>query len=186
MGRRSRFLGGYILRSGIFTPSLVRSIQRGTIAITNSATGTATITAVVPGNSVVRFLGANATSDQGDLGYARITLTDATTVTASRFSTVAEVTTVGFEVTEFWPGVIRSVQRGIVTQTGGPSTTTLATAIASMTKTTVDHTGYRINTASPLPIANLTYLTLISTTQIQSNSQTTNSQETGYQVVEWY
>lgn len=133
--RRSRLLGGYNLRNGLFVPSLIKSIQRGTIVIAGgTSSNTATLsTAVVLANSLLTWgsQGLN-TSGQVDaqMFTARITLTNTTTVTATRGGTT-EALTVPYEVIEFWPGVLKSVQRGTVV-TGTPATITAVNTAKSM------------------------------------------------------
>lgn len=133
MSRRSRRsigpagIGGVVALWG--APSLVIGVQRGTITITGAATGTATITAVDTANSRIRFLGQTASLNavDGTKYFARLALTNATTVTATvNASPGADSCTVGFEVTEYAPGVLRSVQRGTISCTGGSATATIS------------------------------------------------------------
>lgn len=68
-----------------YIPGFLKSIQRGTIALTGVSSNTATITSVDTSKSVLIFLGmltAELSSPQRIT--TRLTLTDATTVTASR------------------------------------------------------------------------------------------------------
>ena len=104
MSRRSRLTGGYVLRNGLFVPSLIKSIQRGTITLTDPATSnTATITAVNTGKSEVTFLGASGdtSATQNSMQQVDLTLTDSTTVTATRSTGVGNVT-VSYEVIEWF------------------------------------------------------------------------------------
>ena len=163
----------------------VKSVQRGSVSIVSSASGTATITAVVLANSVIRFTGfTNSTLDQGDM-LPRIELTNTTTVTAYRYDTSANTTTVFFEVTEYFPGVIRSVQRSTGTHSAGPTNTTI-TAVNSLSKTTLEWLGYRVNVATAIATYMHPTITLTSTTNVQSTAGSTSSQQFGFQVTEWY
>lgn len=78
----------------------VKSIQRGeiTLAFAAGGTGTATISAVVPAKSELRFLGS---SPGTTMEAARIVLTNSTTITATR-GTIASSSTViaSWELTE--------------------------------------------------------------------------------------
>lgn len=85
--------------------SKIKSIQRGTISMTGSATsGTATITSVDTTKSELRFMGSSNTDTITDTtAISRVVLTNATTVTANRSGTSPTGTTVvGFEVTEWY------------------------------------------------------------------------------------
>ncbi len=78
----------------------IKSIQRGTIALAGAATtGTATITAVDTTKTELRFLGQSA-GGGGDQHTAWITLTNSTTITATRV-TASGTTTVSWELTEY-------------------------------------------------------------------------------------
>lgn len=80
-------------------PALVKSIQRGTIAITNgNSSAAATITSVATAKSELRFLGADSAAAAQ---FAYLVLTNGTTVTATRAGTSGNLT-VSFEVTEFF------------------------------------------------------------------------------------
>ena len=91
--------------------SLIKSIQRGTV--TNAAPA-ATISAVVMANTQLRLTGFrnNATNANVEsLWLTKVVLTDATTVTGS-VGTAGATWTATFEVIEYVPGVIKSMQRG--------------------------------------------------------------------------
>lgn len=81
----------------------IKSIQRGVVTIAdNSATGTATISAVNTAKSVIEFLGGTGagTSDQRD-SRCTIVLTNSTTVTATRIGAF-NACDATFQVTEFF------------------------------------------------------------------------------------
>lgn len=88
-----------------YSPTVVKSIQSGTIAMANTDTSkTATITSVNTAKSMITLTGLSST--QGNTTYpharmARVTLTNATTVTADRGSGVDDLT-VGYQVVEFY------------------------------------------------------------------------------------
>lgn len=82
---------------------VINSIQRGTISITGSnLTATATITAVDTSKTEVRWLGHTVSASvQAELGV-RLSLTNSTTITATRAIAPGSPTTiVSFEVTEW-------------------------------------------------------------------------------------
>jgi hypothetical protein len=125
MGRRNRNSGMYQLRNGLLVPSLVKSVQAGTIAITGATSNTATVTAVNVANAVLIWLGNRLPVASG--GYrqlnARLELTNPTTVTATvNTDPGPNTTTVSFVLVEFFSGVLRSVQRGTIT---GATTATI-------------------------------------------------------------
>ncbi len=86
----------------------IKSIQRGTITISSGqSSGSATISAVVPANSVIKFHGLQSSGGNSSTQHdamARLWLTNGTTIGAVR-STIVKVSTlyVGFEVVEFYP-----------------------------------------------------------------------------------
>lgn len=190
MGRRNRFLDGTMLRARVARwtggqRGLVRSVQRATITITGATSNTATITAVDVGNARVVFLGSthnNAASTMEKV-LAMVALTNSTTVTASvNTSPGASSTIVSFEVIEYWPGVIKSVQRSTVT-VGTPAT--LATTVDA-TKAQLDWLGCT-NTAPVLQpdVASKIVLTN-GTTVTATDGGGGGTHISGYQVVEWY
>lgn len=116
----------------------IKAIYRGTIALANGvASNTATITAVVTANSSVRIVGV--TYDTGaelvtDHFEADVTLTNTTTVTASRQGTNNGLT-VSYEVTEYVSGFIRQVQRfTIALVAAATNTSTLTSTTTSQTE----------------------------------------------------
>lgn len=84
----------------------IKSIQRGTIAIsaTSNTSATATITSVSTTKSVVNFLNwsCNTGGQAQDNYHPYVTLTNATTVTATIGTTISGgIITASFEVIEF-------------------------------------------------------------------------------------
>ncbi len=107
--------------------SMIRSVQRGTISIASAFSATATINAVDVNNTVVRWLGTTSTSTGTTpaVATAGLTLTNSTTLTGVRQSNSATACVVSYEVIEFLPGVIRSVQRGNKLISSAPNTQTI-------------------------------------------------------------
>ncbi len=85
-----------------FSTGAIKSIQRGTTAITASnLTGTSTITAVDMAKSELRVLGWSADSDDVRVS-PRLSLTNTTTLTATRGGHgQGSTTTVSWELTEW-------------------------------------------------------------------------------------
>lgn len=164
-------------------PGIVKQIQRGVISITGATSNTATITSVDVSNSVIAFLGqaySNVSTDPS-IGQARVALTNATTVTATIVTTPgAQIVTVSYEVIEYWPGVIKSVQRGTIAGAATATITTVNTLKSCLTQlgwTTTDVTqDLKIN--PKLVLTNATTVT-------QSGGVITNVTG-GFQVVELF
>lgn len=80
----------------------IKSIQRGTVSITQPATSnTATITAVDTSKALLSFLGIN--SDGTNFGYgARIVLTNATTITMTKSGNDTNSNVISYEVVEYY------------------------------------------------------------------------------------
>jgi hypothetical protein len=179
----SRIGPGFRQVQTLIRASQIKSIQRGTIAITGATSNTATITAVSMANSRLRWLGqtySDAATAQ-NMGFARLALTDATTITATvDTSPGAQTTTVSYEITEYYPGVIRSVQRGTII---GAATAALTAVV--LNKTEVDYLGHTESAADGIvqyqPRLALTNPTTL-TQSVVVNAATT----TGYQVVQWW
>lgn len=193
-GLRWRLTGSvFSSRVGQWTQrGIIKSIQRGTITVANaSLTNTATITSVVPGNTRLVYLGNDSVNaGGGGTGTApcllRIDLTNATTVTATRLDSTDDAI-VSFEVIEYWPGVIRTVQRGTVVATAAVSgTATLGTTLQTVTKATIEGLGWNANTAFSADNF-LGRVSLTNTTTVTLNRIGTNNNLTaGFQVVEWF
>jgi hypothetical protein len=115
----------------------------------------------------------------------RIELTSASLITGYRYDTSANGSSVGWEVIEFAPGVIKTVQRGNTTYDASPKNITLGSTF-NMAKTQVDYLGFRINSGVPLISYTQVYMQLTSTTNLQLTSGAIVSQDVGWQVVEWY
>lgn len=96
--------------------SLIKSIQRGTTTTSGATTGTVTVNQVDMNNSMLLYGGNAGTDTNVNLpeGKQRIDLTNSTTVTGSRNSTSGSATYCPFDLIEFRPGVIKSIQRGSV------------------------------------------------------------------------
>lgn len=186
---RTRLLGsGASARVGQWVQrSLVKSVQSGTIVIGAGATSaTGAITAVVLANSVLNYLAwaSDPTAVTVREDNMLLELTNTTTVTASH-DTAGQSIAAGFQVIEYWPGIIKSVQRGTITIANGTVSNTATipavnTAKSSLTYlgaqfTAIAVTDYRARLA-------LTNGTTVTATRIGNTDAIT----VGYEVVEWY
>lgn len=172
-----------MLPSGVFTPSLVRSVQYGTVTVPNlSLTATATITAVATGRALLLYLGCSSTFAQTK-SQVRLELTDATTVTAIR-GDVSISTIVSFCVLEFHPQVIKSVQRGTVSLTAGNLSNTAAITSVNTAKSVLSWIGQSSDTGDATD--NFARLDLTSATVVTATrAVSTNNMIAAFQVVEW-
>jgi hypothetical protein len=81
----------------------VKSIQAGTIAVSGVTSNTATISTVNTAKAFVIFNGFSTSTTGGDMGRAmvRVSLTNATTVTAEKSNSIGD-STVSYTVVEFY------------------------------------------------------------------------------------
>lgn len=164
--------------------SLIKSIQRGTIVIAGAANNTATITAVDLNNTVLIHLGqTDNNGTRGDLAWALIALSNATTVFAGRVLNNVAATTVGYVVVEFMPGVLKSVQRGTITNSAATNDATITEV--NPDKSFLIKNGIGDNSATIVSTHD-TYLSLVNGTTVRSTCNTANNQDTAFQVVEWF
>lgn len=190
LGPRTRLLGsvGSALVCAWLRRSPIRSVQRGTIAISNVQTSnTAAITSVNTANSLLRYLNYNASPTAASIREDNLllTFTSATVITASH-DTAGNDITAGFQVTEYWPGIIRKVQRGTITITNGnTSNTATLSGFQNLQKMEITFLGqtYTGTTATNFrALLALTNLTTVTLTKIGNADDVT----VGFEVVEWY
>lgn len=173
--------------NGLERDGFVKSVQRGTIALSAANNATVTITAVDLNNSLLLFRGSTFSLNQVQANDAvslvRVELTNATTVTAyTNTAPTPDTATVSFEVVEFFPGIIRKVQRGTVSVT---STGTDTIAAVNTAKAALDYLGLTAVTTSASH-AILCYLTLTNSTTVTGTNSTASAIIVGYQVAEFY
>jgi hypothetical protein len=144
------FLGAPTLIGARRRGTSIKLIQRGTIAIAAAGTtGTATITAVRPEHSVLKYLGYSNSGDAATIleDNCRLTFTNSTTITATH-NTAGNDIVASFEVVEYWPGVIRSIQRGTITIVNAAATATATITAVVMLRSSLDDLGYTFTTAT--------------------------------------
>lgn len=124
-----------------FAASVVASIQYGSITVNApGTTGTATITSIDTARSVVAALGHSTDSPESSLGgegSASVTLTNATTVTATKGGGGTYGITISFMVIEFAVGQVKSIQNVEILGNDSVATNTLTITSVSTTKTLV-------------------------------------------------
>jgi hypothetical protein len=137
---RTAGFGGYFFSS----QAGIKSVQRGTITLTGASTSnTATITAVVVANTILKYGGFTNTSTNTfnlpadpNAMHMGITLTNTTTVTATRATGLNYGTiTVPYETAEYQAGALRQSAYGTI----AISAAATATATVSVTDTTKAH-----------------------------------------------
>lgn len=187
MSIRNRFrgttpVGQWLLGSG----RVVKSVQRGEITINAAVSNTDTITAVVPENAVCFYLG-HTTNDVGvtrPVTTARVTLTDATTVTATN-GLNSGIQIVSYEVVEYMPGVLKSVQRDTISLGGATSATDTITAVDPL-KSFVVFGGFTISSFTANNDAYPRIVLTNATTVTATVAATGGSPVVQYTVVEWF
>jgi hypothetical protein len=187
MGIRNRFRGTAPVGTWLTGGSIgVRSVQRGSITIAGASTSnTATITSVNLTTSIVTYLGCTLVgAENPDHAFARVTLTDATTVTATKGAGTggADNVVLNYDVVEFVSGALKSVQRGTITCAAGTATATISAV--NTAKSAIQLLGFStVNSGAFntwLPRIELTDATTVTATATATDATV------GYQVVEFY
>jgi hypothetical protein len=167
--------------------SMIKRIQRGTITVASAVTATGTITAVDVNNSVLMFLGdlaQTATANYND-SNCYIELTNSTTLTITRSGAAPGYSTVSYEVIEYWPGVLKSIQRGTISLGGVASSTATITAVDTQ-KASLIYLGRFGNNAAD-PSRQLIMVVLTNSTTVTASRVTgTDTEAVSYQVAQYY
>jgi hypothetical protein len=158
----------------------IKSVQRGSISMFGTASNVAPMTAVDTANTLLRWLGG--TSD--DIGTTVNVATTRVELTANNqitgFCGIASGTqTVGYEVVEYNPGLIRSVQRGTVTSNG-----TATIQAVDFNRATIECLGW---TSSAATVNNNSHpqLSLTNSTTVTATAVAGTASTVGFQVVDW-
>jgi hypothetical protein len=180
----------------MFIPSVIKSIQRNTVTIAGSAaSGSVAITAITLSSSIIKFLGYQTgyqnTGGRFSSEYKpRLELTSNVLVTAYRNSSAsASPVTVSFEIIEFYPAFIKSIQRDTITL--GSSTTSKAITAVTTAKSMLDHLGSSddaANVTDDIPNGTEVALSLASSilvTGTMPGSGPPNTTTVGFQVCEF-
>lgn len=180
-------------RNGLERTGVIKSVQRGTISVAGATSVTATITAVDLNNSIIHYLG-DTQSDPAELQathwLSRIELTNATTVTGYCIAgNTFNTQTISWEVIEFYPGIIKSVQRG-ATDMGGSTSNSITITAVNMNRTHLDFLGFT-STYSANPYGNTSRGKVVLTNSTTVTATVANGSNgagaiLGYQVVEWF
>lgn len=126
--------------------STIKSIQRGVISITAAASNnTASITAVDLDNCRLTRIGSSSNNGaQNDpASSVLVILTNSTTITGVRSGTGSADTSVAWQIVEYLPGIIKSVQRTTVTYSSATSAAVTITSVDT-NKSLIDDLGCRV------------------------------------------
>lgn len=180
-----------IVASGL-NGSPIKLIQRGTVTIGSGATSaTASITAVILANTRLVFLGyttsvLGATVTENN---CYLELTNTTTVTATH-ATAGNTIVASFGIIEYWPGVIRSIQRGTNAITAGNTTAASTVTAVNLEKSELDNLGVSFTnadaTASGPPNQQANVVITNSTTVTSTRVGTSDALTQSYQLTEWW
>ena len=166
----------------------VKSIQTGSITVANATTNnTDTIDSVVLANSIIMPNG-NTYGEADDPiyhGEFRIELTNETTVTAKRTGNTLECA-VRYTVIEFYPGGIKSVQRGTITVNALTKDATITEVDTD--KSALFHLGFEGREDPYQGGRSFCHLQLLNSTTVRATRgyNGATSPIVGYQVVEFF
>lgn len=181
--RRRSNLTGSIATSALARwtqPGGVKVVQRGTLALgAGQATATSTITAVDVNCARLRLLGCTLPIENNNQIQWRIALTNGTTVTLTANTASTSGGSANFEVIEYFPGVIKSVQR----TTGTPGAVTITTV--NTAKTELDYLGSS-NSDGTTGVGAVTRVTLTNATTVTVSAASLGTATASFQVVEWF
>lgn len=190
--KSARLQTGPLAQAGVVAlwgaSSQIRSVQRGTIALGGATSATATVTAVDTANAVLRYTGIITNfSGSGGAQYqqVRVALTNATTITATRFATGGLTASVGWELIEYQPGVIRSIQRGTIAVISATSATATITRV-DPNKAQVDWLGQSTDSTTDDNAYAILALTDGVTVTATRGAAGAVTDTVSYQVVEWF
>lgn len=173
-----------------YIPTPFKSIQPISITVAGAASNTQTVTSVTPANSILLDAGRTSSDASGFVnggGLAWLTLTNATTVTATRGVNNADTAVIKGVLLEFLPGMLKSsTQCGTIAYAGGSSTATITSV--DTTKAILVSTGFGNNYNTPssagdsnvFPVLTLTNATTVTSSNIGGSFTVTH----GYCVAE--
>jgi len=175
-------MSGMVSLSG--ASSLIKSIQRGQLFVgLGLSSATATLSpAVDVANARIRLLGYSLSAgDTNNTLAARLTLTSSTVVTLStNTNTNTAYPYCSWEVVEYMPGVIKSIQRDTVAGNGTKAITTV-----NVQKTELDYLGCTGSDGNT-NVTSLGRVALTSSILVTGNGAGGANDTLGFQVVEFF
>lgn len=172
----------------MYRSSVIKSIQSGTIDLAGVTSATATVTAVVLANAVLLYNGRsnNNAAATSAAGYPRLTLTNTTTVTATRNTAQAGAMPVAWVLIEYYPNILKSCQYGTVSLGAGTSATATITSVDT-TKAHVINLGWSSSSVAVMDATFEVKQVLTNATTVTATSNTANNATTtSFVVVEFY
>lgn len=170
----------------MYRASIIKSIQRYQLVVTNSLSTTQAITAVNTSYTTVNYLGASTTSASSDVknGLIKLVLTNSTTVTATMDTVNATAITVSMEIVEYYPNILKqAVQRGSITAANGTATAAITAVVRA--KAIVVSGGFTAPTDPAQANTYQCYLSIPSTTTVGVTATVAGGFSVAYQVVEF-
>jgi hypothetical protein len=169
-------LGDITVKRGASSPR----IQAFSVTISGAKTGVATISSVDMSRSIILLNGGIiGGADSSFPFYAE--LTNATTVTVTRTASSGTSVTVKGCVIEFPVGVIKTLQRGVISMTNAQTTKSTTVSAVNTTKSALSHLGQITDltntgagTTNALASSNA-HIALTSATNIDAARQTVSS-----------
>lgn len=147
-----------------WNPAYIKSIQRGTIALTGANSNTASIAFTLT-NSVVQYNGLTTTYTSSDPNqYQGQLVLTAGTVTATRGGTTNNMS-VYYTLIEFNSGILNSsTQQGVINSTSASTTATITSVTTAQTM--LIYGGWKYGGGAPTADVNHRYVTLTDSTTV--------------------
>lgn len=166
---------------------IMKSVQRGTVTIAaGQTTGTATITSVNAAKAllITNWLNEPLNGNNASVTFAGITLTNGTTVTATRnTSDASNACTVNFSIIEFAASAIKSMQYGTISLTSAQTSNTATISSVNTGNASVFWLGSTSAYTSSDPSGCLTGVQLTNSTTVTALINTAVAAQTVYYVV---
>ncbi len=163
------------------------TVQHVEITIAAGATsGTATITSVTTTRASVHFGGFSTPEISGHQGWARVELTNATTVTAFRDTSDAGNAVIVRACVVEWDATVASVQHGTITLSSGNATNTAAITGVTTTRAAVVFLGFTSSNATAASNSSYASVDLTDTDTVTATRASTSGDVVlGFCVIEW-
>jgi hypothetical protein len=179
-------IGGMLRPQSIgatFTPSMIKSIQQVTVTIPNGTlSATATITAIIPGNTLLVYQGQDSPEPAYLLCSAAIgSIQDATHIVATRPTACGNgASNWNGVVVEFLGNFVKSQGCGNISIANAATSGAATITSVNTAKTIVEQTGMNLNPGSSadVPTEYLSALTLSNATTISASRQSASNTNT--------
>lgn len=110
--------------------SIVKSLQSGYLSGSTEGTYTATINTVIPENCLLLWQGFNQSGNPQPVYWGgMLQLTNATTVSLVRRAAAGSIMGIQWTVLEFLPGIVKSIQQGVIDFAGVATNTATITSV---------------------------------------------------------